>query len=129
MSDVTVAEAARSLKLDESSIRKRIQRGTMEARRASPRLWLISAEEVERCKTLGRLKPGPARRTPDTERHHAPNGDDSRVRSAGALSPEEVAPRRGTAESLLKYVGTWEGDDLEELLEEVYATRSQARFW
>ena len=33
-----------------------------------------------------------------------------------------------TARSLLKYAGTWVGDDADELLELVYATRSEARF-
>jgi hypothetical protein len=32
------------------------------------------------------------------------------------------------ARSLLQYAGTWEGDDLEECLRLVYATRSKARF-
>jgi hypothetical protein len=33
-----------------------------------------------------------------------------------------------TARSVLKHAGTWEGDDLEERLAEVYATRSKAKF-
>lgn len=33
-----------------------------------------------------------------------------------------------TARSLLKYAGTWEGDDLPELLRDVYENRSQAKF-
>lgn len=33
-----------------------------------------------------------------------------------------------TARSLLKYAGTWEGDDLPELLRDVYKNRSQAKF-
>jgi hypothetical protein len=33
-----------------------------------------------------------------------------------------------TAGSLLKYAGTWEGDDLDECLRLVYATRSKAQF-
>jgi hypothetical protein len=37
-----------------------------------------------------------------------------------------VAP--STALSLSQYAGTWEGDDLEECLRIVYATRSKARF-
>ena len=44
--------------------------------------------------------------------------------------PPVFRPAHGpsTARSLLKYAGTWEGDDLEECLELVYATRSKARF-
>ncbi len=33
-----------------------------------------------------------------------------------------------TARSLLKFAGTWAGDDLEECLQLVYATRSRAKF-
>ena len=36
--------------------------------------------------------------------------------------------RISTAESLLKYAGTWAGDDLEESLRKVVATRSPAQF-
>ena len=54
--------------------------------------------------------------------------------------PEEVVarptdqpafrPAQGpsTARSLLEHTGTWEGDDLEERLAEVYAARSKAKF-
>ncbi len=35
--------------------------------------------------------------------------------------------KRSTARSLLKYAGTWEGDDLQELLQLVQDTRSQAK--
>ncbi len=33
-----------------------------------------------------------------------------------------------TARSLLKYAGTWVGDDLPELLRDVYENRSQTKF-
>ncbi len=33
-----------------------------------------------------------------------------------------------TARSLLRYAGTWAGDDLERCLDEVYATRSRSEF-
>jgi hypothetical protein len=44
--------------------------------------------------------------------------------------PPVFRPAKGpsTARSLLKYAGTWEGDDLEECLRMVYATRSKAKF-
>ena len=35
---------------------------------------------------------------------------------------------RSTAESLLKYAGTWEGEDFEECLQLVYDTRGQIEF-
>jgi hypothetical protein len=41
------------------------------------------------------------------------------------IPPEE---RPSTARSLLKYAGTWVGDDLQERLREVYANRSKAKF-
>jgi transcriptional regulator with XRE-family HTH domain len=37
-------------------------------------------------------------------------------------------PRLSSARSLLKYAGTWVGDDLEERLREAYAWRGQAEF-
>lgn len=40
--------------------------------------------------------------------------------------PDAVTPdrRHSTAEDLLNFLGTWHGDDLEECLDLVYATRS-----
>jgi hypothetical protein len=41
-------------------------------------------------------------------------------------SPETPTPKRhSTAESLLKYAGTWEGEDFKECLQLVYDTRGQ----
>jgi len=44
--------------------------------------------------------------------------------------PLAFRPAEGpsTARSLLKYAGTWDGDDLEERLREVYENRGKARF-
>jgi hypothetical protein len=48
--------------------------------------------------------------------------------------PEEPYPgippesRPSTAASLLKYAGTWVGDDLEECLRDVYVNRTKSRF-
>ena len=128
MDELTIGEAAARLHVDESSVRKRIRSGQMQARRAGARFWLIPRDEVERWQSLGKLRPGPPARTPEKERFHATSGERSHPPTAGAPSREAHALRHGTAESLLKYVGTWEGDDLEELLKEVYANRSQARF-
>jgi hypothetical protein len=36
--------------------------------------------------------------------------------------------KRSTADSLLRFAGTWVGDDLEECLKELYATRSRMEF-
>ncbi|MBI3910546.1 MAG: hypothetical protein HY320_06370 [Armatimonadetes bacterium] len=70
---------------------------------------------------------------------HAPELAGRRVRLT--VLPEEMEsapeakapafrPARGpsTARSLLRYAGTWEGNDLEERLEEVYANRTNTRF-
>jgi len=47
-----------------------------------------------------------------------------------AETPAFVPAKDGpsTARSLLKYAGTWVGDDLEACLKLVYATRSKAKF-
>lgn len=48
--------------------------------------------------------------------------------------PESSSPEtptslsHSTAESLLKYAGTWEGDDFEECLQLVYDTRARIEF-
>ena len=55
-----------------------------------------------------------------------------RVRLVVVPSEEETASVEeggfSTARSLLKYAGTWDGDDLPELLRDVYENRSQAKF-
>ena len=62
---VTVSEAAEELGLTIWGVARRLQRGDMRGVKVNPRLWLIPAEEVERWKRRGRLKPGPKRRTED----------------------------------------------------------------
>jgi hypothetical protein len=69
---------------------------------------------------------------------HAPELAGRRVRLV--VLPEEppVSPPRppvfrpakgpSTARSLLEHAGTWEGNDLEQCLQLVYATRGKARF-
>jgi len=47
--------------------------------------------------------------------------------SALGLQPN-LHPQHSTARSLLKFAGTWVGDDLEERLSEVYAWRGRAKF-
>lgn len=46
------------------------------------------------------------------------------------VSVQEVEPilRNSKAKDLLKFAGTWQGDDFEECLQLVYDTRSQAEF-
>ena len=36
--------------------------------------------------------------------------------------------KKSSASSLLKYAGTWRGDDLEQCLEESYLVRGEAKF-
>jgi hypothetical protein len=44
-------------------------------------------------------------------------------------TPESTPILRGSkAEDLLKFAGTWQGDDFEECLQLVYETRSQTEF-
>jgi excisionase family DNA binding protein len=56
---MTIADAAAALGLSTAGVRRRIERGEMQATLISPRLYLISAEEVERWRAMGKLKPGP----------------------------------------------------------------------
>lgn len=47
------------------------------------------------------------------------------------IATEAYKPAQSTGRSLLKHlktIGTWEGDDFEECLEMVYATRGKAKF-
>jgi hypothetical protein len=39
----------------------------------------------------------------------------------------EISPK-SSANSLLKYAGSWAGDDLEQRLDEVYSSRGEAEF-
>jgi hypothetical protein len=45
---------------------------------------------------------------------------------ATELEPSVETRRNSSAQSLLKYAGTWSGNDLVERLREVYETRGQA---
>jgi excisionase family DNA binding protein len=56
---MTVAEAARALGVSERAIHKRIAGGLMRAERFGAHVWQIPVEEVERWRSIGRLKPGP----------------------------------------------------------------------
>ncbi len=65
---LTVADAARELGIGRSAFHARLQRGEIQAIRASPRLLLIPRKEVERWRGKGKLKPGPKpRRRPNEE--------------------------------------------------------------
>jgi hypothetical protein len=46
------------------------------------------------------------------------------------ISARKLSPilRGSKAEDLLKFAGTWQGDDFKECLQSVYETRSPARF-
>nr|MBA3924460.1 hypothetical protein [Nostocaceae cyanobacterium] len=55
--------------------------------------------------------------------------DPATPNSPQPLDPEATPIIRGsTAGDLLKFAGTWQGDDFEECLQLVYETRSQAEF-
>ena len=53
-------------------------------------------------------------------------------REPGKLKKDTRSSKAGkeksTAKELLKFAGTWKGDDLEECLEEVYKTRGETSF-
>jgi hypothetical protein len=50
----------------------------------------------------------------------------NKPQSSSTQTPTPLS--HSTAESLLKYAGTWEGDDFEECLQLVYDTRGQIEF-
>jgi hypothetical protein len=55
--------------------------------------------------------------------------DDTSLRKSKPEAQEATPILRGSkAEDLLKFAGTWQGDDFEECLQLVYDTRSQAEF-
>ncbi len=56
---VTVTEAAAELGVSGATINKRLQRGDMRGVKVNSRLWLIPAEELDRWRNRGKLKPGP----------------------------------------------------------------------
>ena len=64
---VTVSEAAAVLGVSAAAIAKRLQRGDMRGVKVNPRLWLIPADEVERLRGQGKLKPGPKPRRSEPE--------------------------------------------------------------
>lgn len=76
-------------------------------------------------------KPAPKRRPAAKRRTLSERVRDleRRVEHLEAEAPRTPkAGEPGTMGALLKHAGTWVGDDLEELLELAYATRSKARF-
>ncbi len=72
---ITISEAAALLCISEQSVRQRIRRDHLAARRVGARLWLIPRAEVERASRAGRLKPGPKAK---------------RGEAAGAISPSQT---------------------------------------
>lgn len=52
------------------------------------------------------------------------NVDKPRKKTPGPSSEK----KKSTAKNLLKFAGTWQGDDLEECLDQVYQTRGEATF-
>ncbi len=64
---------------------------------------------------------------------HAPELAGRRVRLTVLSEPQASTKqtagfRPGSGRSFLRHAGTWQGDDFEECLEIVVATRSQAKF-
>ncbi len=48
--------------------------------------------------------------------------------SQDSISVVDSNEEESTANKLLKFAGTWEGDDFEQCLERVYKTRGEAKF-
>ena len=48
--------------------------------------------------------------------------------SQSSKSDSDINKNKSTAKDLLKFAGTWHGDDLEECLKEVYKTRGETTF-
>jgi excisionase family DNA binding protein len=59
--ELTTAEAAEALGVSIDTVRARIQRGQMQARRVGARLLLVPQSEVDRWRQLGKLRPWGAR--------------------------------------------------------------------
>jgi excisionase family DNA binding protein len=64
---MNLSEAAQELGLTRRALIARIARGEMAAERVHEKLWLVSRDEVERQRKLGRLKPGPKPRASEPE--------------------------------------------------------------
>jgi hypothetical protein len=54
--------------------------------------------------------------------------DDTSLSSTTVVQEATPILRGSKTEDLLKFAGTWQGDDFEECLQLVYETRSQAEF-
>ena len=64
---------------------------------------------------------------------HAPELTGQRVRlmvlpEAGSQAQEKPSFRPASGRSILRHVGTWQGDDFEECLQAVVASRGSAEF-
>jgi hypothetical protein len=100
----------------------RAMRGPLEVRRFFARRWyadrgavVIRWEEA----WMTTVKPRVPRQT--TEDGDRPRTSDTPTKATGGFEGPAYAP----AKALLAHFGNWVGDDLEELLEEVYETRSK----
>jgi excisionase family DNA binding protein len=67
---MTVSEAAQALGVTERTIHKRIASGMMKADRFGAHVWQVPTEEVERWRSIGRLKPGPKAKEPTAVELH-----------------------------------------------------------
>jgi hypothetical protein len=63
---------------------------------------------------------------PRAETHGKKTGTNHKVRGTVAVMPPEA--RRSTAAALLKHAPGWAGDDLDEVIAIVAATRTKTRF-
>ncbi|MBO3460339.1 hypothetical protein G7B40_026355 [Aetokthonos hydrillicola Thurmond2011] len=95
---------------------------------------ILLAETLDFLRFL-KTKPSPEKVPVDTSSkiRDGSSSSDSHSLSEGSKTEsqvEEAAPtmKGSKAEDLLKFAGTWQGDDFEECLQLVYQSRSQAKF-
>ena len=58
----------------------------------------------------------------------SPDEAEPAVENGGYRHKNDVSPPKSSAKALLQHAGAWEGEDLEELLAEVYALRGRSQF-
>ena len=56
---LTLQEVATELGLPVRTVQNRVRTGHMRGERIHPRLWMVPRAELERWRSVGRLKPGP----------------------------------------------------------------------
>ena len=61
-------------------------------------------------------------------KQEADKGDTQRLPESNSTENSQLAYRPASGRSILRHARTWEGDDFQECLQLVYATRGKAKF-